>query len=326
MKKKLFFHPLWTHLPALLLIVYFCVRLVLAGQLPYRVPTHFSFNGQPDAWGSPWLVLGLNLGLSLVFLAVSLVMDESWARAEKHKSFNWISLLDELTVGSLIGLSLGYLDLLEEGRTTFNLPFVTILVTVLIMLALALVLEWLRPFRPNPRLASVEDISRLQQELREKLRSNQVLVYWQSQNPLWLSFLTVLLPLFMLAVAVMLWFSLPWLSLLYFALTLGFGLMHGGMRTLVTRDRISVRLGLPGFKVLNIRNSEIAGVEIMEFSPIKDFGGYGIRYRNKMFAYYLNGRRGIKITLKQGMQYLIGSDHPEQMLAVIKAVISDNPQ
>jgi hypothetical protein len=39
-----------------------------------------------------------------------------------------------------------------------------------------------------------------------------------------------------------------------------------------------------------------------------------------MYAYFLKGNRGIKITLDHGMQYLIGADHPEQMLAVIKAV------
>ena len=104
------------------------------------------------------------------------------------------------------------------------------------------------------------------------------------------------------------------------AIALAISQLNGGMRTIVTRELVTVRLGLFGIRVLKIKTSEIAASEIMEFSPIKDFGGYGIRFNRKMYAYFLKGNRGIKITLDHGMQYLIGADHPEQMLAVIKAV------
>lgn len=49
-----FIHPLWTHLPALLLIAAAAVFTVTAFPLPDPAPTHFDINGKPDAYGSPW--------------------------------------------------------------------------------------------------------------------------------------------------------------------------------------------------------------------------------------------------------------------------------
>jgi uncharacterized membrane protein len=94
MSKRLL-HPLWTHLPAAGLVIYLVVRLVLASPLPEEVPIHFGINGQPNSWGSPWSVFGLTLGLSLLFLAISIILDEAWVRMRK-KSFNWLCFLDEL--------------------------------------------------------------------------------------------------------------------------------------------------------------------------------------------------------------------------------------
>lgn len=65
---------------------------------------------------------------------------------------------------------------------------------------------------------------------------------------------------------------------------------------------------------------DIATVEVHEFSPLKDFGGYGIRFNREMKAYYLHGTRGVKITVNGGKKYLIGSDRPEQLSTVIRAV------
>ena len=91
----------------------------------------------------------------------------------------------------------------------------------------------------------------------------------------------------------------------------------------MTRKNITVKLGIFNLRVLRINNAEITSAEIMQFSPIKDFGGYGIRFKRNMYAYFLSGNRGVKISLEHGMQYLIGTDHPEQMLAVIEAVIGE---
>jgi hypothetical protein len=73
-------------------------------------------------------------------------------------------------------------------------------------------------------------------------------------------------------------------------------------------------------KVLRLKTGEIANAELMEFSPMADFGGYGIRFNKEMAAYYMRGNRGVKLTLLNGKKYLIGSDKPEELYAVMQAV------
>ncbi len=77
---------------------------------------------------------------------------------------------------------------------------------------------------------------------------------------------------------------------------------------------------MPGFRVLRLNTAEVTSAELHQFSPLKDFGGYGVRFNREMKAFYLRGDRGVKITMTNGKKYLIGSDTPENLLAVIRAV------
>jgi hypothetical protein len=49
-----------------------------------------------------------------------------------------------------------------------------------------------------------------------------------------------------------------------------------------------------------------------------------VRFNREMKAYFLRGTRGVKFTMTNGKKYLIGSDHPEQMHAVVSSLISAN--
>jgi hypothetical protein len=53
--------------------------------------------------------------------------------------------------------------------------------------------------------------------------------------------------------------------------------------------------------------SDIAHCEIREYSPIKEFGGWGIRYGRNGMAYNVSGNQGLDITLKNGKRVLIGT-------------------
>ena len=96
-------------------------------------------------------------------------------------------------------------------------------------------------------------------------------------------------------------------------------LPYGGQRTMVTRKEVIVRFGIAGFKILRLNIPDIVMVELHDFSPLKDFGGYGIRFNGEMRAYYQRGTRGVKLTVNNGKKYLIGSDRPENLYSVIKA-------
>jgi len=56
-----------------------------------------------------------------------------------------------------------------------------------------------------------------------------------------------------------------------------------------------------------IKYDEIESVEAITYSPIKDYGGWGIRFRYKAKAYNVKGNKGVKVYLKNGRHILFGS-------------------
>jgi hypothetical protein len=98
-------------------------------------------------------------------------------------------------------------------------------------------------------------------------------------------------------------------------------IFYGGMRTVVNREYLTVCYGMLGIRVLRIPITNIKEVNVHEFSALRDFGGMGIRFNGQMKAYFLRGSRGVKITTLNEKQYLIGSDHPDELNAVMKAFV-----
>jgi len=326
MKLKLV-HPLWTHLPALAALIIMLVYLFTAIPLPAEAPVHFSFGGEPDRYGSPWELVGIFIGLSVFFIALSIFIDELWARQEKEKAFNWLCWLDDVTVGWMAVTCLGYLVSIRNGIDTFSFPWGYTGIMTGAAVLLALFLEALRPFRPYTGKPSAPEVPHSDTELLRQIRSNLPFVYWDNQNPFYVTFLCVLLPLVFLASAVAVWFIEGWI--LFASIYIGISTLislalivfiYGGQRTLVTRQELNVRWGLAGIRVLGLKTAEIASAELHEFAPLRDFGGYGIRFNREMKAYYLHGSRGVKIATAGGKKYLVGSDYPERLLAVIRNI------
>ncbi|MFC2062827.1 DUF1648 domain-containing protein [Chloroflexota bacterium] len=288
-------HPLWTHLPAVAALVVLIIYLVTNGPLPAEAPVHFGFGGVVDRYGSPWSVFGITIGLSVFFILLSAFLDELWARQEKAKTFNWLSLLDEIVVGAMTGISLGYLSFIKDNAGPFHFPWPYFGLMFGIATALAVILEMARPYRPYPGQLVAQDDQALTAELTQRLKDNSPFVFWDCQNPFYVTLLTTVLPLGMLVAAVLSWFSQPWVSVILIITGIILVIPHGGQRTIVTRQELTVRWGLVGIRVLRLKTQEIAGLDIHEFAPLKDFGGYGIRFNREMTAYYLRGTRGSRL-------------------------------
>ncbi|NPV83071.1 MAG: hypothetical protein HPY46_05770 [Candidatus Aminicenantes bacterium] len=60
---------------------------------------------------------------------------------------------------------------------------------------------------------------------------------------------------------------------------------------------------------------EIKEVKVLNFSPVRDFGGYGIKYARGAKIYVAKGNKGIKITPLSGRQLIFSSDNPEMLLS-----------
>jgi hypothetical protein len=312
-------HPLWTHLPAVIGLIVIIVITFTGGPLPSHTAIHFDSHGIPNGWGSPWAVFGLAAGLSLLFIFISGIIDDVYARSERKKSFNWFSLLDELVIGFLAGTYLEYVQYLNGTEAAYNFSWLFFAAFVGIAVILGVLVEFLRPARPYITVPFGDTASR-EQELAKQVQSNASFIYWESQNPAWISIVTILLPIVLAGTGATVWFKETWSGIVCITVAVLLVLPYGGLRTAVTRNNLSVRFGIIGLRVLNLNTGDIASASLADFNPMKDFGGYGIRMNSKMTGYYLRGSRGVLLTTAKGKKYLIGSDKPEELYAVIEAV------
>ena len=75
-----------------------------------------------------------------------------------------------------------------------------------------------------------------------------------------------------------------------------------------------------------IRAVNIDYCEIRKYHPIKDFGGWGIRYnrKEKTMCYNVRGNLGLLIVLKNGKRILFGSQNPHKFKQAIDKLIGVN--
>lgn len=104
-------------------------------------------------------------------------------------------------------------------------------------------------------------------------------------------------------------------------LLLGFGLpgsiyaLMGQLRTRITSEGIEIRWGFLEVIRKNILFAEVEGVEAITYSPLGEFGGWGIRIGgNKKKAWTVRGNRAVLLRLKDGTHFYLGSDRPERVL------------
>jgi hypothetical protein len=63
---------------------------------------------------------------------------------------------------------------------------------------------------------------------------------------------------------------------------------------------------------------EIKHVEARTYNPIREYGGWGIRWGfGKKRAYNISGNQGVGLTLNNGENILIGSQNPDELARII---------
>jgi len=327
-KQRRLVHPLWTHLPAVAVIIVMIIFIIKNSPFPAKVPVHFNStsNGVPNGYGSPWEMIGLLLGLSVFIIIISVIIDEHWARQEKKRAFNWLCWLDDLTAGWMVGIGIDTLLYIKSGLYLYNANWGLIGGIAGGALFLSLLIEILRPYRPYD-IKPAGDTPYSEAELSQQLKSNGAFIYWDNQNPFWVTLSAVLLPLIFIASTITVWaaeglilFVIIFIVISVLITIAMITLVYGGQRNVVTRQELSVCWGLAGIKVLRLKTALIADAALMDFAPLRDFGGYGIRYGRGMTAYFLRGSRGVTITMINGKKYLVGSDYSERLLAVLQIV------
>ena len=92
------------------------------------------------------------------------------------------------------------------------------------------------------------------------------------------------------------------------------------LETQISETAISVRFFPFHLKFLQFPWSEVEQVYVREYSPLSEFGGWGLRYGLDGKAYNVSGNQGIQIVFKNGKKLLIGTNKPEEAAAALKQI------
>ena len=87
--------------------------------------------------------------------------------------------------------------------------------------------------------------------------------------------------------------------------------------TEVRSDGIYVRFFPIGWKAMPFET--IASYQTRTFHPIRDYGGWGIRWGREGKAYIAGGDEGLQLLLNDGRQILIGSHRVRELEAAVRA-------
>ena len=313
----------WTHLPAVALWVGFIIWFVSRRtQWPSRVPLQVDWFGNVTSWGSPWLAFGLVVGLGLFFIGLTVLLDELWARQESRKRFNALSLLDEFVVSLMVGIQSSLLLASTSEPSVYRISWGLTSLVVGGAVLLSVLAELKRPYRASIDRPVVDNhpTEAFRKHLMERVKGGETVVFWDVQNPRYVAWLSIGVPLILWASAGFLIRESVWPAMLNVVIGLLLLFFHGGQRTRVKQDGITIRYGLGGIRIFRCSLQEISGIRIRSFAPLADFGGYGIRTAKGVTAYYLAGRIGVQLELIERRSILIGSSNPERLAAVIGAL------
>lgn len=100
-----------------------------------------------------------------------------------------------------------------------------------------------------------------------------------------------------------------------FMLTLLFLIMN--LSTRIDEQGIHIRFSPFHFREKHFYWRDIAKAYIRNYSPLWEYGGWGIKYGSGGKAYNVSGSIGLQLELKNGKCILIGTDRPDQLKEVI---------
>lgn len=116
--------------------------------------------------------------------------------------------------------------------------------------------------------------------------------------------------------------SLPdWALVLFFAFgAVAVPLVVARMRLVVEVDGSSLRVRFWPFPTREIRLAEIAEAKAETYRPIREFGGWGVRFAwGGKRAYSMRGNRGVRLRLRDGRVVMLGSQRPEALETALRA-------
>lgn len=88
--------------------------------------------------------------------------------------------------------------------------------------------------------------------------------------------------------------------------------------TEVREDGITLRYWPFGKKF--IRKEDIASAQVIQYKPLLEYGGWGVKLGKHGLAWSVAGNHGLQLTLKDGSQFLVGTQSPEALQSAIETL------
>jgi len=107
------------------------------------------------------------------------------------------------------------------------------------------------------------------------------------------------------------------LTVLFLPLLLAAVLLFFRLRTQVGHERLVV--GFPLGLRRTIPLSEIRSAEPVTYRPLRDFGGWGLRFGRAGMIYSTRGNRAVRLHMSSGKVVFVGSQRPEELAQAISS-------
>ena len=93
------------------------------------------------------------------------------------------------------------------------------------------------------------------------------------------------------------------------------------LQTEVRADGIYFKMWPLHWSFRRIPRSEVKRYEAKQYKPLREFGGWGIRWAPGKLAYNVRGNQGVWIERTNGRAILVGSQNPEKFVEAIDEAI-----
>ena len=87
------------------------------------------------------------------------------------------------------------------------------------------------------------------------------------------------------------------------------------METKIENNQLSIKTLF--FIKSTIPLNNIISSEVITYRPLRDFGGFGVRYAQGGVMYNMHGKQAVKLTLKDNKIIYIGTQKPQDLLQSI---------
>jgi len=91
------------------------------------------------------------------------------------------------------------------------------------------------------------------------------------------------------------------------------------VRLILILDRVGLQVRFYPLRPRTIRLDQISAWQSVVYSPLKDCGGWGLRYdrHHKRRVYNVKGNLGVELVLADGAKLLLGSQRPRELVEAL---------